>query len=101
MPDTWQLVNADDMVVRSAKFLVMFKHAGKKVFVNRRGDLVVRPSHIEIASRRGVGFGGSVKDHYLTSYQRAMLAVIAAQFGSKALGATEEVLLLAGGRELP
>jgi hypothetical protein len=80
--ETWQLINSDDVVTRAGKFFFLFKHVGNRVLLNRRGDLVVRPSFVEYSIRRSPG--GSVKDHYLTSYERAVVAVLAAQFGRKA-----------------
>ena len=69
---------------------------GHRVLINRRGDLVVRPSFVEYSLRRSPG--GSVRDHYLTSYQRAMAAVVAAQFGAKAIDGNraDRLLPLAG-----
>lgn len=54
--------------------MILYKHVGKRVLINARGDLIVRPSYVEYALRRTPG--GSVKEHYLTSYQRAMVAVV-------------------------
>ena len=85
VPDTWQIINSDDVVTRAGKFWFLFKHVGHRVLLNRRGDLLVRPSFVEYSIRRSPG--GSVKDHLLTSYQRAMVAVLAAQIGD---GATSE-----------
>jgi Lipase (class 3) len=79
--ETWQLINSDDVVTRAGKFFILFKHVGHRVLLNRRGDLVVRPSFVEYSLRRSPG--GSVKDHYLSSYERAVVAVLAAQFGRK------------------
>jgi len=87
--ETWQLINSDDVITRAGKFFFLFKHVGHRVLLNRRGDLVVRPSFVEYSIRRTPG--GSLKDHYLTSYERAVVAVLAAQFGKKSfdVGATE------------
>lgn len=93
--ETWQLINSDDVVTRAGKFFFLFKHVGHRVLLNRRGDLVVRPSFVEYSIRRSPG--GSVKDHHLTSYERAVVAVLAAQFGKKSfnLGAREGARALA------
>lgn len=93
VPDTWTLINSDDVITRAGKFFFLFKHVGHRVLLNRRGDLVVRPLFVEYSIRRSPG--GSLKDHYLTSYERAVVAVVAAQFGTKALGEKEEVVALA------
>ena len=65
---------AADAVTRAGKFLCLYKHVGNRVLVNVRGDLIVRPSYVEYALRRTPG--GSVTEHYLTMYQRAMAAVV-------------------------
>ncbi|GAB4817725.1 hypothetical protein N2152v2_004771 [Parachlorella kessleri] len=83
LPDTWHVINNDDVVTRGGKFLILYKRAGHRVLINRRGDMVVRPSFVEASIRQGVPGGGSVRDHLLTSYQKAMVAVVQAQFGMK------------------
>ena len=92
VPDTWTMINSDDVITRAGKFLFLFKHVGHRVLLNRRGDLVVRPSFVEYSIRRSPG--GSLKDHYLTSYERAVVAVVAAQFGTKAYAGSEGVVAL-------
>ena len=88
LPDTWQIINSDDVVTRAGKFWFLFKHVGHRVLLNRRGDLLVRPSFVEYSIRRSPG--GSVKDHLLTSYQRAVVAVLVAQFGG--VGAKKSIV---------
>ncbi|GAB4817729.1 hypothetical protein N2152v2_004775 [Parachlorella kessleri] len=82
LPDTWHVINNDDVVTRGGKFFVLYKRAGQRVLINRRGDMVVRPSFVEASIRQAPG-GGSIRDHLLTSYQKAMVAVVLAQFGAK------------------
>jgi hypothetical protein len=95
IPETWQIINSDDVFTRAGKFFFLFKHVGHRVLLNRRGDLVVRPSFVEYSIRRSPG--GSLKDHHLTNYERAVVAVLAAQFGKKSfdLGAKEGARALA------
>ncbi|GAB4817731.1 hypothetical protein N2152v2_004777 [Parachlorella kessleri] len=88
LPDTWHIINNDDMITRGGKFFVLYKRAGHRVLINRRGDMLVRPSFVESSIRNVPGVGlyrgwGTIRDHLLTSYQKAMVAVVQAQFGAK------------------
>ena len=47
MPSTWHIINNDDAVTRGGKFFVLYKRGGHRVLINKRGDLVVRPSFVE------------------------------------------------------
>ena len=38
-----------DAVARAPKFLVLYKRAGQRVIINHHGDMIVRPSAIEIS----------------------------------------------------
>lgn len=82
--DSWHVINQDDAVTRAGKFWALYKRAGHRVLINSRGDMVVRPSSLEQYIYRSPTPAGSVGDHYLTSYQRSLAAVVAAQFGEKA-----------------
>ncbi len=42
-----------DAVPRVGKFLTLFSRPGKRVIIDYRGDVVVRPSHYEIFIRNG------------------------------------------------
>ncbi|KAK9799340.1 hypothetical protein WJX73_007370 [Symbiochloris irregularis] len=91
-PDTWHIVNDRDPVPRSGKFLCLFKRPGHRVRINRQGEMIVRPSALEMqvaaASRR-------VTHHYLTSYRAAMVAICQAQFGRRGVqGGADGVLRL-------
>lgn len=52
-PDTWHIINDQDVVAKAPKFLVLYKRAGHRVIINRLGDMIVRPSFIEITTRNG------------------------------------------------
>lgn len=93
VPDTWQIINSGDPFPQAGKFWFLYKHVGHRVLINRRGDMLVRPSFVEYAIRRSAG--AMVRDHYLTAYQSAFISIVAAQFGSKSLGNREEVMMLA------
>ena len=41
-----------DVVSRRGKFFKLYKRAGPRVIINRRGDLIVRPSYAEANVQR-------------------------------------------------
>ncbi|KAK9867024.1 hypothetical protein WJX84_001923 [Apatococcus fuscideae] len=82
VPDSWSIVNDQDIVARRGKLWILYKRSGHRVIVNTRGDLIVRPSFAEANVQRIPG-GGSIQQHYLASYQQALLAVCLAQFSAK------------------
>ncbi|KAL6767805.1 hypothetical protein ACKKBF_B36685 [Auxenochlorella protothecoides x Auxenochlorella symbiontica] len=84
VPDTWHVVNGDDTITRSGKFFFLYKRVGHRVLINGSGDLIVRPDYIEKYVHRMPG-GGSLYDHYLSSYRTSFAAVLLAQFGAKAI----------------
>ena len=47
VPATWHIVNDQDAVARSPKFLVLYKRTAHRVIINHAGDMLVRPSFIE------------------------------------------------------
>ncbi|KAI3433461.1 hypothetical protein D9Q98_003274 [Chlorella vulgaris] len=82
VPDTWQIINNEDVVVRGGKFVALYKRGGHRVLINKLGDLVVRPSYVETAIRKVPG-AASLRDHLLTSYQVALSSVLGVQFSAK------------------
>ena len=68
-----------DIVSRSAKFILLYKRSEHRVLINRLGDLLVRPRAIE-ASLRLTPFGGSVQQHLLTSYAQSIVSILVSQF---------------------
>ncbi|EIE21255.1 alpha/beta-hydrolase [Coccomyxa subellipsoidea C-169] len=97
VPHCWHIINNQDAVARSPKFLVLYKRAGQRVLINNNGDMLVRPSFIENSILQMPG-GGSVGDHLLGSYLRSLLAILLAQFSFKAFpGGMEGVGLLLDG----
>lgn len=52
-PDTWHIINDQDVVAKAPKFLILYKRAGHRVVINKMGDMIVRPSFIEITMRNG------------------------------------------------
>lgn len=49
VPDTWHIINNQDIVTRSMKVWGMYNRAGQRVIVNAHGDLVVRPTFLELS----------------------------------------------------
>jgi hypothetical protein len=47
VPHCWHIINNQDAVARSPKFLGLYKRAGHVVIINKSGDMIVRPSFIE------------------------------------------------------
>eukprot|EP00890_Picochlorum_soloecismus_P000351 jgi/Picsp_1/1316/NSC_04797-R1_alpha beta-hydrolase len=89
VPNTWQIINDDDTITRAGKFFFLYKHVGHRALINKKGDMLVRPSFSEYSMRRAPG--GSIRDHYLTRYRRAMDAIVEAQFSGKSLGDVEKI----------
>jgi hypothetical protein len=48
-PDTWHIANDQDVVVHGLKMFGWYKRNGHRVIVNNRGDLIVRPSFLELS----------------------------------------------------
>ncbi|KAK9813862.1 hypothetical protein WJX73_002319 [Symbiochloris irregularis] len=82
VPDTWHIINDQDAVPRSGKFMFIFKRGGQRVIINRLGDMIVRPLSIE-ASLRQVPGGLSVSQHLLAAYTVSLVAVLVGQFSNK------------------
>jgi hypothetical protein len=49
VPDTWHVINDQDIVVHGMKLFGWYKRNGNRVILNGRGDLIVRPSHLELS----------------------------------------------------
>eukprot|EP00892_Ulva_mutabilis_P004928 jgi/Ulvmu1/2807/UM142_0005.1 len=80
VPDTWHVINDQDVVTRGMKLLGVYKRAGHRVIINRRGDLIVRPSHFEASMLQNwLPHSGAAADHGTVSYQNALVAIILAQ----------------------
>lgn len=44
-----------DVVAKAPKFFVMYKRAGQRVIINHNGDMLVRPSVLEVSVQSGSG----------------------------------------------
>ncbi|KAL0042227.1 hypothetical protein WJX77_006708 [Trebouxia sp. C0004] len=95
VPDTWSLINDQDVVTREGKMLFLYKRPGQRVILNAAGHMMVRPTHMEASVQKSVG-GQSVRHHMLTNYMHAILSVVLAQFtGLGSLDGMEGVIKLA------
>ena len=57
----------------------MYKRPGQRVIINSKGDMLVRPSFIEMSLSRTTG-SVNLMHHFLASYQKSFLAIARAQF---------------------
>ena len=53
VPDAWSVINDQDVVAKAPKFLVLYKRGGQRIIINAAGDMLVRPSFIEVTVRNG------------------------------------------------
>ncbi|CAL5228579.1 g11737 [Coccomyxa viridis] len=95
VPHTWNMINHQDAVARAPKFLGLYKRAGQRVHINHYGDMMVRPSAIQVSLIKAP-CGGSVPNHLLGDYLQSLLAVLLAQFSRKGFpGGMQGVVRLA------
>lgn len=76
VPDTWHIMNYRDPVPIVGKFWMMYARPGHRVLVTPKGDMLVRPSPLEIKMAQACG---QVKAHYLLAYRASVLQVIKMQ----------------------
>ncbi|KAL3143143.1 hypothetical protein ABBQ38_003412 [Trebouxia sp. C0009 RCD-2024] len=79
VPDTWSVINDQDVVTREGKLLFLYKRPGQRVILNAAGHMMVRPTRMEASVQKTTG-GQSVRHHLLTSYFHTILSVVLAQF---------------------
>lgn len=73
----------------------MYKRPGQRVIVNSRGDMLVRPSFIEMSLARTTG-AVNLAHHLLGSYQKALLSIVRLQFSEDSIeGGYEGMLRIA------
>ncbi|PSC69058.1 alpha beta-hydrolase isoform B [Micractinium conductrix] len=75
VPDTWAILNGSDPIPWIPK--VGFKRSGKRVSINGRGNLILRPSYFELSVMER---GTKTKDHMTGSYAQSLMAICKAQF---------------------
>lgn len=49
VPDTWHVINDQDMVAHGMKLGGLYKRNGNRVILLGRGNLIVRPTHLELS----------------------------------------------------
>ncbi|GMH45956.1 hypothetical protein BSKO_13920 [Bryopsis sp. KO-2023] len=83
IPDTWQVVNGNDLVPSIPEFGPLFAHVGKRVIINEAGDMIVRPLFVENNLHRFFQFLGvsrSMTQHLMRNYRSSLAAIARAQF---------------------
>lgn len=74
------IVHDQDPVVRFPKG--KYKRVGCRVVVNRSGDLIVRPTYLEVHLLNG---NGVLRDHFIEGYRKSFMFIIKSQFTKKAM----------------
>ncbi|DBB14800.1 TPA: hypothetical protein ACH3X3_004409 [Trebouxia sp. C0006] len=82
VPDTWSIINNQDVVTRGGKLFYLYKRPGKRVIVNDFGHMMVCPTLIEATLQQNTA-GQSIDQHKLANYYHAILSIILAQFSHK------------------
>lgn len=97
VPDTWAILNGGDPIPWIPKG--GFKRGGKRVTVNAKGDLVLRPTYFETSVMQR---GTNASHHKTGGYALSLAAIFKAQFvSSKAFpGGAEGVRRLAAALDL-
>ena len=81
IPDSWDVVNDADIVPRSTKWARIYKRTGHRVIISRSGDLLCRPSWMEM-NIRNTGLNGA-HDHHMAAYRASFAAIAVAQFNQR------------------
>lgn len=76
VPSIWNIINEADPIPMVAKFGALYSRPGHRVLVSPRGDLLVRPSPLDLKLNKG---GSRVDRHKLTAYTRSLEEVITVQ----------------------
>ncbi|PSC75484.1 alpha beta-hydrolase [Micractinium conductrix] len=77
VPNSFDVIHADDTITRNGKFLVLYKRAAHRVVLSPSGDLLVRPSLIERSAREP--FQTSLQQHVLGAYGRSLAGILRGQ----------------------
>lgn len=83
VPNTWQVINDNDVVPKIPRFGMLYRHVGRKVIINQVGDLIVRPQAVEIALESMVNIfkrSDSISQHLLGKYRASFVSICEAQF---------------------
>ncbi|KAK9865737.1 hypothetical protein WJX84_003638 [Apatococcus fuscideae] len=94
VPNTWHVINDQDIVARGGKLWFLYKRPGQRVIINATGDVIVRPSYTEVTMQQ-TPFASRLQHHYLAAYKKSLLSVLIGQFGDKKLhGGVQGVIKL-------
>lgn len=77
-PDTWSVINDQDLVAREGKFFRLYKRPAQRVLIDKSGTMLVRPAFVEYSLKRSGR--AKVGDHVLRAYRVALQAILLAQF---------------------
>ena len=80
-----------DIVARGGKLWFLYKRPGQRVIINALGDLIVRPSYIEVTMQQ-TPFASRLQHHFLAAYKNSLLSILAGQFGDKKLHGGVQVI---------
>ncbi|KAK9866093.1 hypothetical protein WJX84_001319 [Apatococcus fuscideae] len=92
VPNTWHVINDQDIVARGGKLWFLYKRPGQRTIINAAGDLIVRPSYTEVTMQQ-TPFASRLQHHFLTAYRRSLISVLTGQFGNKKLHGGEKGVL--------
>ncbi|PRW59946.1 alpha beta-hydrolase [Chlorella sorokiniana] len=93
VPDTWAVINDQDLVAKAGKFLFLFKRCGHVALINPEGDLIVNPSFLELNVQRS-SYHASVSQHLLLSYNKSLAAILRGQHEGKSISGGVEAFAL-------
>ncbi|KAK9817451.1 hypothetical protein WJX74_011070 [Apatococcus lobatus] len=85
IPQTWHIINDQDAVARMGKFLMLYKRPGLRVLVNLAGQMIVRPSFMELSIQQAC-CSSSINDHLLGRYRASLSSVVEAALGRQEEG---------------
>ena len=55
VPDTWNVINDHDLVVRMGKMMCLYKRNGHRVIIDSRGSMTVQPGPLDLHVMPGTG----------------------------------------------
>lgn len=83
VPNTWQVVNDNDLVPSLPSFGPFFAHVGTRVLIDYAGNMIVRPVFVENSLKRNFFYfkgSRSMTQHLMRNYRRSLTAIARAQF---------------------
>lgn len=83
VPNTWQVVNDNDLVPSIPSFGPFFAHVGTRVIIDYAGNMIVHPLFVENSLKRDFFYfkgSRSMTQHLMRNYRRSLAAIAQAQF---------------------